>query len=885
MTTPTSCPFCDKKGLPILPLRYAVARADIPHAPKLQAPFGQGVEDIALPEKEAHYTLRLLRSGYLYVFDERRGEWTAYVVTGEGYLFEFDPHASVAPAVHDTHFACTRAGDAHVARCVTVKDAKHATKVWLGFSDAAWTPAVLEKHAKQTWREAHMRAFDVAAWRGGGTQPHADTADKAASLVAEYATDPGFVVSTISRMAARFSSKVRSAARSAMQGLSPWNYSPQGFTGIKPQATDMADWATEAAKPFKPAMLAIPDAAGIAMELNHLAIQRALEWTEEPTRQWAFATATTIDGIREAVMHGAVQSESRERIARTRTLLTMDHGPLTNPFLSKSDRDMLERSIDDSGKISADEAKHIGMEAWTRYEEMYDEKARGNFLKDYAHGFSTLEKQTIKPLDTAYLAWLRSEPFKTHFTHNFDPTDVESGMTHQAVVYACIKDASGRKGPSDYFKTCLGNDPTNPGEVVLRALVFNQDRLARQWNEEAAEKGTERETPWLEMGENIYGGLKDILGKEHASELQGALAGLSKYIYEMSAPIMERLNTVVAGGTAALVQAALPEQRLLGLMQSVLTAEHPDKVLVDLRGAQTRKQAARALAGFLAELTGENEQRWRSGARAALDEMANGKTQGYPYQGLFVVDKKQVAQLKGTKSARRTAGVLTATDDTEFETLLRGNARYVVGREVTASGLGLILTGFVLTNSYGELMKAEDAEHTIKAFNFGSGATAAVGEVGQIGGKILSKTAWGASASKVAERLSMGRYGNLAELAEGTGKLLGVIGGVVAGLVQMYEGVKATIEGDVAFGIGTFVLGFATGAIAVAVFLGSITAGVGLIIVLILVVVGYIISLFKHDKLQHWLDNCYFGKHELGSEKYSNLTSQQIAFIAMAKES
>jgi len=883
MTTPTTCPFCDKKGLPILPLRYAVARVDIQHAPKLQAPFGQGVQEIALPEKEAHYTLRLLRSGYLYMFDERRGEWTAYVTTNEGYLFEFDPHAATAPAVHDTHFACTRAGDAHVARCVTVKDAKHATKVWLGYSDVVWTPAVLEKHAKQAWREAHMRVFDVAAWRGGGSQSHADTTDKAASLVAEFATDPGFVAGAVSRMAAKFSFKVRDAAQAVMQKMSPWNYSPQGFTGLKPQVDGMAEWAVEAARPFKPAMVAIPDAAGIAMELNHLAIQRALEWTEEPRRQWEFATATAIDGIREAVMHGAVQSESRQRVAQARINLTADHGPLTNPFLSKADRNLLEKSIADSGKINPEEAESIGRDAWSKYEKMFHEPARQVFLRQYASEFNALEKQTIKPLDAAYLAWLQSDHFTAHFTHNFDPANVESGMAHQAVVYACIKDASGRRGPSEYFKACLGKDPTHPGEVVLRALVFNQDQLARKWNEAAAEKGTERETPWLEMGEQIYGGFKDILGKEHASELHGALAGLSKYIYEMSAPIMERLNVAAAHGTAALVQAALPEQRLLGLMQSILSAEHPDKVLVDLRGMQTRKQAARALAGFLAELTGENEQQWRSGARAVLDEVAVGRTQGYPYQGLFVVDKKQVAQIKGMKSAKRAAGVLSATDETEFETLLRGNARYVIGREVTASGLGLILTGFVLTNSYGDLMRAEGAERTVKTFNFGSGVTAAVGEVGQIGGKMLGKTSWGTSASGVAERLSMGRYGNLAEFAEGAGKLLGVIGGIVAGLVQMYEGWKAYNEGDVAFGIGAALLGLGTVVVAGLVFFSAITAGVGFVIVLILIAVGYVVSLFKHDKLQHWLDSCYYGAHELGGEKYSSFGEQRAAYMVMAK--
>ena len=881
MTTADTCPFCDKKGLPILPLRYAVARADIRHAPPLQAPFGQGVQDIALPEQEAHYTLRLLRAGYLYMFDERRGEWTAYVVTREGYLFEFDPHASVAPEVHDIHFACSRAGDAPVARCVTVKDAKHATKVWLGFSDVAWTKDVLDKHARQAWRMAHMRVFDVAAWRNGTNQPHADTMDKVAARVAEYATDPGFVVAAIQRMAAKFSPAVQNTTQSVMQSLSPWNYSPQGFRGIKPQAADLVAWATVAAKPYPPAMLALPDAAGIAMELNQLAIQRALEWTAESKREWPFATAATIAGLREAVMHGAVEWESRQRIIQTQSNLSMDHGPLSAPFLPKGDRELLEKMVSDSGDLDPQEVDRLGKEAWSKYEEMFDEPARQAFLQQYADAFKALEQQTIKPLDTAYVAWLKSDAFKAHFTHNFDPADPGHGLAYQTLAYACIKDASGRKAPSDYLKLCLASDPTQPDEIVLRAVVFNQAQLAKQWNEVAAEKGTARETPWLDMGEKLYGGLKDIFGKEQANQLQGALAGLSRYIYELSAPIMARLNDAVAQGAAWLMQAGLPEQRLLALMQSVLTAQHPDKVLVDLRGMQTRKQAARALARLLATLTGENEQRWRSGARAALDEAAPGQTRGYPYHGLFVVDKHQVAQLRGIYGAPRTQGVAQAIDDIEFETLLRDQTHFLIGREVTASGLGLILTGFVLTQSYGELMKAEGTEHTVKTYEFRAGITAAVGEVGQISGNILGKTAWGSATSPLARRLSLGRFSTLAKLFEGVGKMLGVIGGVVSGVIQIYEGLHARQEGDEVFGIGTVLLGISSIIVAGLLFAGAITAGVALVIALLLIAVGYVVSLFKHDKLQHWLDSCYFGRHALGGEKFRDLTEQSAAYAAL----
>src|SRR5690606_33688708 len=83
------CPNCTKAGLPILPLRYAVARNDVAvkeKAPALAAPFES--PGIALPEDSACYTLRTLRTGYLYVFNEVRGKWNAYEVDRFGTLHE-----------------------------------------------------------------------------------------------------------------------------------------------------------------------------------------------------------------------------------------------------------------------------------------------------------------------------------------------------------------------------------------------------------------------------------------------------------------------------------------------------------------------------------------------------------------------------------------------------------------------------------------------------------------------------------------------------------------------------------------------------------------------------------------------------------------------------
>ena len=107
------CPNCIRFGFPILLARYAVARTDAEvrrRAPSLQTPFGSGVQDIVLPASDAQYTLRLLRGGYVYAFNETRDEWLAWQVNEHGDLSSFDIRdTSPPPQNHDAPASCSRA--------------------------------------------------------------------------------------------------------------------------------------------------------------------------------------------------------------------------------------------------------------------------------------------------------------------------------------------------------------------------------------------------------------------------------------------------------------------------------------------------------------------------------------------------------------------------------------------------------------------------------------------------------------------------------------------------------------------------------------------------------------------------------------------------------
>ena len=79
------CNFCDKKGLLIYPVRYAVASPyGAAGVPGLSGNFK--IEGAPQSAGAAKYSLRALRPGYLYTYDEKRGRLKAYVVMPTGHL-------------------------------------------------------------------------------------------------------------------------------------------------------------------------------------------------------------------------------------------------------------------------------------------------------------------------------------------------------------------------------------------------------------------------------------------------------------------------------------------------------------------------------------------------------------------------------------------------------------------------------------------------------------------------------------------------------------------------------------------------------------------------------------------------------------------------------
>jgi 2-hydroxychromene-2-carboxylate isomerase len=171
------CDFCDRVGLPILPLRYAVVPTFVPGA--VSDPLQRGNLGADLKGKPAagwqghRYALRTLRKGYVMVY-LGSGQWNAYVVSEGGHLRKLaDVDDPDFKNDREMSAQCKSQGHNIPASFINIPALpagsvrKLPTKVWVAFSDVLWTKAVRKQYegggAAPGDRKARMQAYSTAS--------------------------------------------------------------------------------------------------------------------------------------------------------------------------------------------------------------------------------------------------------------------------------------------------------------------------------------------------------------------------------------------------------------------------------------------------------------------------------------------------------------------------------------------------------------------------------------------------------------------------------------------------------------------------------------------------------------------------------------------------
>ena len=308
------CTNCNKSGLAILPVRYAVVPKTI--ATSLPATLGDKVTDVKLQHHK--YVLRTLRRGFVYLYHEKhpRGsnfKWEIYSVSTRGTLWK--QASTTAINAIDEDPACSRKGHNIPASLIAVEKPEKCGKIWIAFSEHAWSQETFKAFSDNVeLRDRRMQNFHPATWIGSKNCRHGleGTKDNVEKII-EY--QDGFAPSSLCGGEVGKISKA-DGAHSTTQLHQATSCHPMAMR--KGQSDGVVEamkvvGTQPSGKQNAPIILALWDAVGITHELNGFrndAAGRIDQYYHE--REMEISAYNQIEGIKVALEERAGQAARRD---------------------------------------------------------------------------------------------------------------------------------------------------------------------------------------------------------------------------------------------------------------------------------------------------------------------------------------------------------------------------------------------------------------------------------------------------------------------------------------------------------------------------------------------------------------------------------------------
>ena len=852
------CAICDQSGLALMPLRYAVAQPAAHSAPAIQAPFGEGLESVPLPADTAHYTLCHLRGGYLYVFNEVRGEWKAYVVTEDAYLFEYDIHDKTPPDLSGAR-PCSRMAKSAASRCVMIPDASRAGAVWLGFSDVAWTGRVLERHRKSEYRDKHMRRINLGAWaKSQAEQPHLAGLSKAREFVAEYylPAEP----ESASQVEPSDLPGIR-LQNVNVHGYKAFMDSPQNFHNCHTELEPFLDSAKISGRGAPPAMVALLDPVGITLELNALTLGQVERFERQDDRDWKKATSTAIQGLREMIEKDAVskalQSHQRERSA------TIAGMPL---YLEWDEVDRQRNDLIFS-RLSPVQEQRARTDAWARYIDNYREADRVAFEEQLQIDLEHFMQSTVTPLVQALAGWYWGEPFQQSMLCNHDAEEWDSGLCFTTLVTASLTGLTGHPVIIDQIVEDLRGRYSDPNNLTMRALVLNNDRIAERLDEAA--------TPELVLGNpfawrNVLNAFGHVLDEYDKGLASGGIARAAGLAHQISGALVRTLGKPLkAGASGALdlsirhrmlaLLGALSGKQILSMSTTASEAQMAhiisEKVAL-LQPGIDRKALQEKVSKELRQLEKQPGVREPTGTRNARQKKV------FTWNLMYDADIGKALSVDSRGKLNRNTPLLISPDE------LR---RVVVQRHATLPrathiDVGVGVVGGILDgwNAYMAVQLVDKEGVTAKTgVNLTAAAFGLTGAGAELIGNIWAKypsgqlrlaSAWSFIDEKISTRSSILKF---------VGKIFSAVGGMLTAIVDLIGANDAYKTNDMPIFYLRAFTGVVGGIVSLTLLFSVMSAGFGFVVILVLAAVSmlgeWLINLLRDSAVEKWLDRGKFG--------------------------
>jgi hypothetical protein len=834
------CETCAKEGLPLLLTRYALLPSET-RAPRLSGNLdAEELKQVALGSTE-HYGLRLLRSGYVYVFDEKRNHWSEYFVTTNGFLSKMPPRIralKVQPRPA-TEFQCANKGAAPMASVITIRNPLHAGKVWIAFSDVEWTDAVFAEHLKQDHRAKHMKCVTITGGKVA-SQPGTAPLEQLQKLVPEYILP-------------------------AAQALASFaNWCPHMYNSREGAASALLNAANAVRPGGGAAIVSLHDPVGLATEIAALMEARKTIFINHDAvvkpRFAASSIASLEAGIKEQAKAAEVQAG--EELAQLAEQGPASYNP--NAALAGVAGDL--EAADRWRNITPQQLEKVADNAWKKYTHDRTGKPRFNgaaseaWLSTYNEGFKKFDTEKIAPLAKAHAAWLQHACMVNHMSCNYDRQDLASGAAYTAGVAAMLRHTSDKQASYDLYCKWLQEGETDAAKnLIMRALAFNQDRLLEEIKKADDAPLDKRAFP-TDMVVDFF---KDGLAKLPP----GGHSAMADLLQSVGGALFRNMDQAINDAGAA--------RRALAAVAAVAGVQ-----FTSLEVTGTRGKFVQHLMQALMQLDPNMKVSANELGKAVATQVRLMEIEGLPVKQpdkrkwLIVLDKA-AAQRAGAsgKTGAALAAELAKTGLRGVQDLpsLKASAfkAGVAGDAFDAGGtfvVGLVQSFNIvkLVNDYRDQMKHEGAEPLQRLV---TAAFAVLGSFGEATGLVLKR-------AQDAGRLmnAPGRFTTaIPKALIAAGKLLGLGTGVVVAGLDWMKADEAQSKGDVGLARAYRSVAFLGGGLAVAFYVSHLLGPIGWLIVGIAVIALLVVTLWieknKDNKIQEWLMRCHFGTL---SDKYKD---------------
>ncbi len=538
------CAFCQRTGVPILPLRYAVIPEFLKGRPEnpLVAASKLGTTLKAKPLGSHKYTVRALRKGFVHVYLGTPGKWQSYAVTEAGHLrLLANPDDVDAKTDRKLTAQCASQGHNIPASFINIPPQFANATVWIAFAQDPWPKSVRQKYEKSPTKR--MQSFDCAALVAS---PDAlddaleITSDPVAlgQLVEEYATSPQDQTKRHDYKGEETVDANKNKKFDELAGRWQSVHGTAWRTGELPALGKAATARHTATKgKEKLAAVVLHDAVGMVQELNAmrmLQINFRSEYSASVQRQHAISEA--IKGLREITKSGAraalVKQEEKSGTADKQTHYIPGRPGYAGMGGTQG------YSYTDTRTERADKA---GEAAWPRLLARYDENSRQAFEDGHKKRMAQYAA-TVLAYDADYAIWSR-DPAWLEWFKDYNPANADDCLGMARMAAPCLSGGAISEHSRGLWLEWL--DSKKPGDAdnpVYQSLLAGQKSLIDfllpdGLNAFPSDAGVSPDS--VDKGDNTFDAVKGLMSSDEWKKV------VATSIHEPVAAVMQALGGAV----------------------------------------------------------------------------------------------------------------------------------------------------------------------------------------------------------------------------------------------------------------------------------------------------------------------------------------------------